>query len=391
MQTRRRFQWLAVVAAIIFFIAIVFVIRQQILAQMNRPAPVKAVENQHPDVSVVSVETGSYQARITAYGEARPHFELALTGQVTGQVESLDSRFEPGLRLKKGQLLVQLEDSDYRAAVAAAQKGLQDARLALLEEQRQAKQAEMEWRASGLKGEPDSDLVLRKPQLVAAEAAVANAEAALASARKNLQQTRITAPFDCLVVARQVSPGSYLQAGGEVATLYSTDRMEIAVSLSAKDWAKLPTNDGLDAGRWPVSLSNVETGQTWSGRILRTEQHLDGTTRKRTLMIAVDQALDLKQPLLPGMFVQAEISGREVDGIWKLPSSALSQKGEIWYVTADNSLAAVAVDTLFSDAEAIYVEAPEGLAETPQKILIQPLSSYLKGMIVNPVMEAGHE
>lgn len=391
MQHRRKFQWLTVAAAIIFFIVIIFVVREQILAQMNRPAPIKAVESQHPDVSVVTVKTGSYQARISAYGEARPHFELTLTAQVAGQVDSLDTHFEPGLRLNKGQLLVQLEDSDYRAAVAAARKDLQDALLALAEERRQATQAETEWRASGLVGKPDSDLVLRKPQLAVAGAAVANAEAALASARKNLQQTRITTPFACLVVARQVSPGSYLQAGGEVATLYSTDRMEIALNLSARDWAKLPTNDKLASGQWPASLSNVENGRTWQGRVLRSEQHLDGTTRKRTLIIAVDQALDIEQPLLPGMFLQAEIGGREVDGIWKLPYSALSQKGEIWYVNADNSLSSMSREALFSDAEAIYVKAPQDLAETQQKILIHPLSSYLQGMFVNPVEEMGHE
>ncbi|MGD9211829.1 MAG: biotin/lipoyl-binding protein, partial [Desulfobacteraceae bacterium] len=205
---RRYSQWVTVVVALFLLVAGGFYTRYQMQAQASKMVPVKIETQPDPDVTVVSAQSGSYAAKITAYGEATPHFELSLTAQVSGQVVSLDDNFEPGKRVKKGTVLVQLEDSEYQAVLASAKKDLADARLTLLEEERQAQQASSEWSASGLDGDPDSDLVLRKPQLTAARAAVTNAEAALASARKDLAQTRITVPFDALVVERQVAPGS---------------------------------------------------------------------------------------------------------------------------------------------------------------------------------------
>ncbi len=392
MRTRPVYQWLALLAAVLILILIIVFIRYRIQLQSGRPAPVKSVEQQHPDVAVITATGGRHAAEVIAYGSARPRFELTLTAQVAGRVDLLAAKFDSGRRVGQGELLAQLEDSSYRAAVAAAEQDLSEARLSLLEEEREAARALNEWRASGLSGEPDSELVLRQPQLSVARAAVANAEAALASARQDLLQTRITAPFDALVVKRFIAPGSYLQAGGEIATLYSADRAEIAVGLSARDWSRLPDQNVLDSGAWEVVLDNVESGQSWSGRVLRSEQHLDQTTRKRTLIIAVEHPLEQEPALLADTFVKVRIPGRELDNLWKLPSSALSQKGEIWYVdAAGKSLKSFAATPVFSDSKASYVEVPAALATQPQQVLLHPLSSYLEGMLVNPVKGETYE
>lgn len=387
---RRLSQFLIVLAAIALLAAAGILIQYKIRAQAVLPAPTKRDEAQIPDVSVVTVHSGNYTAMVTAHGAASPHFELNLTAQVSGQVEVLEDVFETGRRLKKGALMARLDDSAYTASVATARKDLADARLLLLEEQRKGLQVKAEWASSGISGKPDSELVLRKPQHDAAEAAVADAEAALASALKNLQHTKITAPFDALVVKRLIAPGSYLQAGTEVATLYGTDRLEIAVSLSADDWDKLPDAHHLESGEWPVTLTNVENGHCWTGRVLRTERHLEESTRQRTLILAVDNPLDASPALLPETFLLATITGRTIGNLWKLPSSALSQKGEIWHVTDDGTLDRFSAGPKFSDTGHIYIAAPDHLTDGPRKVLVHPLSGYLQGMTVNPV-EVGHE
>jgi RND family efflux transporter MFP subunit len=388
---RRHLQWIVFFAAVFLLIVTVVAIQHRIAAQAARPAPVKKISRQHPAVSVVTVQSDSYNAQVTAYGAASPHYELTLTAQVAGQVDRLASNFEAGYKLKKGDVIVFLEGSDYQAQVAAAEKHLSDARLILLEEERQALQAKVEWDASEVKGEPASALVLRQPQLAAAKAAVTKAEADLISARKNLNHTRILAPFDALVVQRHISPGSYLQAGTPVATLYSTDRVEIAADLSAEDWAKLPEAAKLNSGQWPVMLNHVQNGQKWCGRILRAQHHLDANTRQRGLILALDHPLDSDPPLLPGTFVKATIPGRRLESLWKLPGSALSQKGEIWYVQADDTLSSFSAKPLFSDGDVIYVSVPDTLKGREQNVLVHPLNSYLVGMRVNPVQETGHE
>ncbi len=383
-------QWLMLLAALIVLVTVMFFNMHLIQARAKQSPPDKAETMSRPDVAVILSQSAGYDAQVTAYGEARPHFELTLTAQVAGQVLALAPGFEPGHRVRKGTLLVQLEDSDYRAALSSAEKDLATARLSLLEEQRLGERAKAEWEASGLDGEPDSELVLRKPQLAAATAAVDNAERAVESAQKNLRQTQITAPFDALVVTREVAPGSFLQTGSQIATLYSTDWVEVTVSLSSRDWQNLPSTNTLNGGNWPVTLANVENGQQWKGRVLRTEQHLDSTTRQRALVVTVDQPLDRSPTLLPGTFLNVLVPGRRMDGLWELPSSALSQRGEIWYVTADDCLDFFSAQPRFSIGDTIFIQAPEDIRQSNQKILVHPLSSYLKGMPVNPVEEVSH-
>jgi RND family efflux transporter MFP subunit len=333
-------------------------------------------------VSVISRSPASYRATISAYGQANPHYSLTLVAQVSGQVTHLAEKFESGQRLSRGDMLAQLDDSSYRAALSDAEYALASARLALLEAEREALQARAEWEAAGLEGEPDSPLVLHQPQVATARAAVANSETALANARNNLAHTRISVPFDALVVERLVAPGAYVQAGGEIATLYSTDRVEIEVALSARDWSSLPASGSVQGYSLPATLTRIEDGRQWNGRVTRVAQHLDDSDRQRALIVAVDQPFAQSPPLLPGSFVEVSLQGREVDGLWQLPSSALSQRNEIWYVSDDDTLDSFAANPVFSDANGIYVSAPAQLAGKAQRVLVQPLSSYVKGMPV---------
>ncbi len=388
---KRRFSPRLMLLAAVILLAAVFIFNyQQLQAQADRPMPARAAQAERPQVAVIQVEAGSHQASISGYGAAEPHFALTLTAQASGQIEQLSPAFESGNTLNRGAVLLTLEQSSYQAAVANAEQALASARLALLEEERQGIQARREWEASGQGGTPDSELVLRQPQLAAARAAVSSAKASLASARKDLASTQIRAPFDALVVKRLVAPGSYLQPGSDIATLYSTDRLEIRVALSERDWQNLPDPDSLGDGQWPVELQGVEERHRWRGRVLRTERHLDGDTRQRALIVAVDRPLAQQPALLPGTFLQVEIAGRTRDQLWALPSSALTQRGEIWYLSADDSLASFKAEPLFSRGETIFVAPPESLIQAPQRILVHPLASYLKGMAVKP-MEAASD
>lgn len=388
---RQYLQTFVFILAILILLATFVTVKHQITLARNLPIPVKEEIVTAPDVAVTKVSTDYHHAVISSYGVSSPRYELLLSAQVNGQVQSVTENFEPGKRLRQGELLLQLEDSDYRSAVATAQKNLRSARLALLEEERMGEQAAIEWEVAEMSGNPESELVLRSPQLDVARAAVAEAEAVLESARSNLSRTRIVAPFDALVVDRRVSLGSYVQAGSEIALLYSTDRSEINLALTEQEWQFLPDITVLDNGSRSVELSDISKDHSWSGRLLRVTQHLDDTTRQRSLILAVDHPLDLDPPLFPGTFVQATITNPSPDLLWKLPGSAYSQKGEVWYVTPRNTLDFFTTTPVFRDHNSVYLSPPEALATKAQQIVIHPLTSYLRGVKVNPVEEQRHE
>ncbi len=381
----KKMQWLVLLGSVAALVLVVGYTINRVQAQAERQmVPPTPQETKRPDVSVISVSSGESSAVVKGYGEVRTHFELTLSAQVAGQVTELSDTFETGSKVSKGDVLLRLEDSSYRAAFATAESELAQAQLELLEEERQSQQAVAEWQSSGMKGEPDSELVLRRPHLAVAQANVVKAKESLACAKKDLERTRITAPFNGLVVKRSVSPGSYLQVGAEVATFYSTDRVEVAVSLASEEWQNLPAHDDLVVNRWPVAVRAVENDKTWQGYILRTEQHLDETTRQRTLVVAVDKPFDQSPSLLPGQFVEVSLVGRSIDNLWKVPGSSMSQRGEVWYVQED-TLKKFAVDSLFTKEGFIFIKAPTDLAGSEVQVLTHPLNSYLAGMKVHPV------
>ncbi|MFT6984390.1 MAG: RND family efflux transporter MFP subunit [Psychromonas sp.] len=346
--------------------------------------------SQAPSVVVIEVKPDRYKALVKGYGEAAPHYAITYAAEVSGRVDKLMPGFETGKIVKKGDILAKLENISYQQAVAQANSSLAQAELDLLEEQRTGEQARLEWQRSGLNGEPNSPLVLRAPQLAVQKALLKNAKYSLKKAQQDLEETVIRSPFDALVIERNIQPGSYVQVGSSVAQLYSTDHVEIKIPLSAKQWANLPklSNKELshkNAKKWPVMLYSTDGDTSWQGYVIRIEQHLDSTSRQRSLIVAVVHPFSQDVGLFPGTFVQAHIEGAELNNTWELPASAISQQGDIWFITEDNQLNKVAANKLFEKAESVYVTPIENLASV--KIIKRPLSSYVVGMLVVPKVE----
>jgi len=346
---------------------------------------VDQVAPHYPDVAIVEVARRDYRATITGHGEAKPRYQLDLTTEVSGQVETLADRFETGVEFEQGEALVNLNQTDHQQAVASAKASVADAKLALLEEQRQGQQAQKEWKRSGLKGQPDSSLVLREPQLKAAEAKVENAKRELEKAIRDLSKTTIRSPFNALIVSRDVQPGSYVQAGSTIAMLYSTDRIEVSIPMSGNQWQNLPSMSSLKKEKWPVELTSTESHSQWRGYVERVEQHINSASRQRSLIVVVEQPLQQTTPLYAGTFVEAKVQGRKLSELWQLPASAISQTGEIWLVDDKQSLFSVRANKQFEDSDYVYVVPPDDIQQA--KVVVRPLNSYVQGMYVQPVVE----
>ncbi|MHA2939888.1 efflux RND transporter periplasmic adaptor subunit [Vibrio sp. RC27] len=369
-------------------------------SQQELPAPndasksnrAKSLQNQVaiPSVVVVHAESNSYEALITGYGEASAKYSVEFSAEVSGRITSTASQFESGKVVKKGDIFARIESISYQQAVVQAKSDLAQEKQDYLEEERQGNQAQVEWKRSGLKGEPSSALVLREPQLAVAKAELENAEISLKKAQSDLNKTVIRAPFDSLIVNTNIQPGSYVTAGTTVATLYSVDQAEIEIPLSANQWNNLPdisnaTLSNKNTPKWPVQLLSSEGNQQWNGYVSRIEQHIDSSTRQRSLIVTVDTPLDSDVGLYPGTFVKALISGKTLDNTWELPASAISQDGDIWFITSEGTLAKVAANKLFEKSGSVYVLPIEG--KTSADVVKRPLSSYVPGMRVSPKQE----
>lgn len=299
---------------------------------------------------------------------------------MSGRVEWLSDAFKVGKTVKQGELLAKLDATTYEQAVASAKYDMAIAKQELLEEQRQGEQARSEWQRSGLTGEPNSPLVLREPQLASAQAKLENVQKALEKAQNDLVKTEIRAPFDGVIVTRDIQPGSYLNAGSNVATLYSIDRIEIEIPLSDSQWANLPKQSSTN--EWTATITDSTSAHQWNAQIERSYQYVAQDTRQRSIVLVVDKPLEQDEPLFPGTFVQANIEGTEVENLWQLPSSALSQQGEIWTVDTEGLLAKTSAKKVFERQGYIYVMPIEDANST--QVVMRPLSNFKVGMKVEP-------
>lgn len=346
----------------------------------NGPEKV-TLSNNFLKVSVSPTRLGDYRPIITGFGEVKPVHEIGLTSEISGRVTQLSNAFRTGQIVLKGEVLAQIDPTNYEQALAQAQSSLEEAKLGLLEEERQSKQVLSEWKRSGVKGKPASELVLRKPQLAFAQAKLKSAEANVKKEKRDLDNTLIRAPFNSLIVTRDIQPGSVIQTGTKIATLYSTDKVEIRVPLSDTQWIQLMSGHN-DIKNQSVTIASSTGEGKWKGVIDRVEKHLSNDTRQRAVILSVSKPFEQEIGLFPGSFVQAHIEGAVVNNLWELPASSISQKGDIWFVGSNGQLNSAKVKRFFDIEDSTYVYPKDGQGFATKKIITRPLSHFRKGMLV---------
>ena len=300
------------------------------------------------DVYILKPE--SRHATITTHGQVRPRWQSRLSAEVGGRVVSVSSNLLTGARFLQGEVLAQIEDSPYRSATASARSALAIAERALLEEEQRGKLALENWKASGLGGEA-SGLTLRQPQLAEARAAVEAARAALSQAEYELQQTRITAPFDGVVASRSLNPGEVVQAGTQIAEVIDTSVFEVTAPLSAREFVQL----GATADAKAVLTS--ADGETWQGQVVRIDPSVDAENRWINVVVQMQQGA----VVMPGQFLTVQLEGRRYDALYAVPDTLISRQGQIWYLEPQDRLKALPANPVFASEGISYIAPPDGI------------------------------
>lgn len=381
---KKRKTWQVVVATLLALLALIGAVLFTKQGIKAKDAEKKTTQPEiiKPTVEFITLAPESYASRVVGFGEVKARYSSPLNANVSGKVGYVASSFAAGQRVRKGQLLVQLQKNVFSSQIASQEAALANAELNLLEEQRKQKQARYEWQASGLSGKPESPLFYREPQIKAAKANIVDAKLRLQKSRDDLQDTAIKSPFDAVITQINIQPGSVIQAGATLATLNSTDRVEIAIPLSAEQWAQLPTSSILTAGKWPVQLETDDGSQKWTGYVIRVGKSVNTQTRQRELIVAVDRPYDLKNPLYAGSFVKASIDGKVLNNMWKIPATSISQAGDIWLIDDNSCLLRMPLKENYSREGALYMPVPE--YQTHVRLVLSPQNSFVSGMCVTP-------
>ena len=342
-----------------------------------------------PMVRAATAVQETVQLSAITHGTVLPRTESELVPEVSGRVIAISPNMVSGGFFRKGDLLLEIDPLDYEVSLEQAKAALASTRSELTNAKKaHERQLDLAKRQSTSQSQKDDAL----NRLRLAHASLREARARLMRAERDLQRTRVIAPYDGRVRNEKVDIGRFVNRGAPIANLYATDLAEVRLPLHDEELAylDLPLAGTPFNNREPTVVLRAQfAGQqhTWEGRVVRTEGELDPRTRMINVIAQVEapyEQTDNRPPLAVGLFVEAEIIGHLVNNIFVLPRSALQPNEQIYVVGNDNRLQFRDVTILRSVDENIYIT--DGIR--PGELLcLSPVNNAVPGMLVQPVTE----
>ena len=371
------------------FLPVMIIGVMAIIAIVILQNPKQSDQEQEPADTTIAVETltimpEDYQVYLDSFGLVRPRTQSALLPQVAGQITYISENFREGGFFEKGDLLVQIDDRDYKANVKIAEAGLLTAKQALSEEQARARQALEDWQRLG-NDEAPNDLVLRKPQLEAASATLLSAQAALDMAKLSLDRTQIRAPFQGRVLQQNADVGQVISSGSTLAVVYATDYVEVRLPIRNRDLAfiELPENGNNNQNTMVDFQSDLIGSQNWLGKIVRTEGAIDNASQQLYVVAQIDEPFGSQVsghiPIKIGQYLTAQIKGSQLKNAILVPNTAIYQASYV-FVVNEGLLQRREISTSWQNEQDAIISA--GL-EFGDQLVITPLGQVSSGTPVN--------
>ncbi|MFT4806789.1 MAG: multidrug efflux system membrane fusion protein [Paraglaciecola sp.] len=326
-----------------------------------------------PTVKTETAIAEDYQVKITSFGEVRPVESTMVSAQVSGEVLTWNSNFVPGGLVLRGDTLFTIELDTYEAAFLQAEADLSLAQANLIEEQAKADVAKRE-----AKGRKVSALYLRKPQMLGAQASVKSSQARLKIAQRDLDNCAIKAPYDALVVSRNLGVGQFVNIGAQVGELYNIESAEVSFPIAGFDKEFLPN----DITQQPAIISTQGYNAiTREGKVTRDLGIIDQSTRMSQLVVRIEDPYGLKSSLPQlkfGHFVEVSFAGKTLNQVYRLPQELVNNR-IIWLLDEEQQMQPQRVEIMRE--EGAYFLISEGLQD--QDTLVTTLPEYpQKGMKV---------
>ena len=362
---------------IILFISILVAV---ILIKSRSVAVAEEKKIDIPYVKTMMIFPRTVKATISSQGIIEPESELNLLSELTSRVEWVSSKMEPGSSFKTGDTLLLLDKRDYELALISAESQVLNARVNLEREEAESDLAKKEWKRVGAGS--GSDLALRKPQMAQAKATYAAAGASLEQAKRNLSRTVFLAPFDGRVRNSRIELGTTVFPGTLIGNIYATNAYEIRLPIADQDvlFSGLEFNGQKIEDRKRLDVTIIQGDNQWPAKVIRTEAEIDPITRMMAVVAKIENINSqmYSTPLAVGQFVQAEISGIELDKISILPRSSVRNE-TVWVVDEQMTMQNRSVEVIRHESEFALIR--EGF-ETGDKLLTSRVSSLVNGLKV---------
>lgn len=296
---------------------------------------------------------GDVTQTVSANGTLNPVVVVNVGSQVSGTVQRLYVDFNS--RVHRGQTLLELDPTLFKAQVAQSEAALHNAQASMLLSKANEERART-LRANGSISQADLDQAAAN--LASAQAQVELATAQLQRDRANLNYSIIRSPVDGVVIDRQIDTGQTVAASFQTPTLFKIGQnlgnMQIDVTVDEADVGQVKV------GQQAAFTVDAYPDAKFSGTVVQIR--LNPTIVQNVVTYDVVIGVDNRDGrLLPGMTAYVNISVNQRRHVLVVPNTALRLR-------VPESQLAVASTTQQSAVTAVYLLADGKLSRVPVKI-----------------------
>ena len=291
-------------------------------------------------VETVAVKQEALVRSIVAVGSLLANEQVMLQPEFAGKVVTI--HFKEGQKVNKGDLLVTLDDSIYKAELNQA-----DARLKL--SQANTKRINS-LRKKGLSNEQEEDQAV-------SELGVNRASRVLA--RTRLEKMAIHAPFDGTIGLRGISEGDYLTSGQDIVTLINSNPIKLEFRIPEVYLSEVAIGQKVDV------RVDAFRGDSFSGEVYAIAPEVD--VGGRSFMVRA-QIANNDGLLVPGLFAQVELELERKENALLIPEAALMPAGDKQYVYRIDDGKAVRTEVALGMRQGDMVEIISGLVPGAQVV-----------------------
>jgi RND family efflux transporter MFP subunit len=303
-------------------------------------------------------------------GSVQPEKRADLRAEVAAVVQQVAK--DNGQIVRRGDLLVRLDDTAIRESLLSAQAGERAAAQAHEQAQRQVERLRT-LQAQGMTSVQALDDAEGRRN--AAQSELVAARSRVVSAQQQLRRTEVRAPFDGIVSERKASVGDTAQVGKELLKVIDPNSMRFEGLVSADRMGEVQIGQ-----RVRFRVNGVE-GVEFAGKVQRVEASANPVTRQVEVLVNFDDGS--KAPRVAGLYAEGRIDSGAA-AVATLGEGSVVRGGtttQVWRVGKDGTLAKVAVQLGERDARSGEFPLRGGLTEG-DVILRSPSTALVEGQKV---------
>jgi multidrug efflux pump subunit AcrA (membrane-fusion protein) len=335
----------------------------------KRPAPVRQIKTVFTD----TVRNGRVPIRVRANGNLLAKERVALFAEVQGVFQSSAHPYKDGQAYRKGEVLLRIDATEYRAAVQSAKSNLYNLLTAAMPDLRlDYPEIYPKWQ-----GYLDAfDITQTTPELPEMDSEkeryfingrnIVTTYYNVRNLEQRLDKYYIRAPFSGVLTEAQVTEGTLVRSGQSLGTFINPSIYELEVSVNKT------YSDFLQIGK-KVQLRNLEGTREYQGTVSRINAAVNPQTQTVSVFI------DVADPALKeGMYLEALIEGRAEEDAIEVPRQLLTEQGEL-FILRDSILDLMPVDPVFFTDKTVILK---GL-QNGTVYLSRPVPGAYPGMLVS--------